>query len=170
MTFPATVGAKALAMSPTGIYAIITNAGLVLFDRAAGQQVCLTERFPGAASYVALAAGANGSLYVVSGNRSASGSSVVGGSLTRYDVDGGCPASTDPGTAIESNGDVVLVAADDTSVYWITTAGAVLQAALLDTKARALGAADTTPTAMALDETHVYVAAGSAIYRFDKAP
>src|ERR1700722_5133809 len=117
MMFPATVGAKAMAMSPTGVYALITNAGLVLFDRATGQQVCLAERFPGAASYVALAAGENGSLYVVSGNRSASGSSVVGGSLTRYDVDGGCPALMDPGTAIDSNGDVVLVAADDTSVY-----------------------------------------------------
>jgi len=161
---PTAFGALAVALSPASVYSFIANAGVVRFAREDRTQQC--EAHIGIPNhYIALAAGPT-DLYVVA-NPTKSGY----GTLTRYEVgaDGGCPAS-DEGTPLETD-DVVLVAADATGVYWVTTKGDVeRELAGKGDAAHELGTMVTSPAAMAIDDTYVYVAAGTDISRFPKHP
>jgi hypothetical protein len=65
---------------------------------------------------------------------------------------------------------VSLVITDTTGVYWATSAGEVTRSSFDGTKKAMLGTSGAGPTAIAVDSTYVYVAAGNALYRVKKGP
>jgi hypothetical protein len=152
------LAAKAVALSSSAVFGFVSPAGIVRFDRTTLDQKCEERVAPGN-SFLELAA-VGKDLYVVS-----SDTSRVMGTLTKYAVPGEGCSFADSGVVLAS-GDVVVVTSASTGIYWATMAGGVFRAAVDQPTSQQLGTAGMSPTAIAVGEHEVYVAAGNAIYRF----
>ena len=157
--------ADAVGLTSTSIYAHVVNVGFLVWSRATPgpPQVCPGFGPTNGAGLTARTA----VLYVVLAGEGVGGT----GSLIRYETDGGCPA-VDGGVVLDPSGNVEdYLVTDGANVYWVTGSGLLRRAALGGGDIETLNTVPLTgkPSALAIDDASVYLAAGNTIYQFRKS-